>query len=786
MQTHATTEKTNSSSFVNKKKLQPFFTPVAVQPKLTIGAVDDHYEREANATADKVMRMADHDIVSPKPAPVNIQRKCAACEEEDKLQRKEKEDDGILMTKPIMDFPLQRKCAHCEEEEKHLQRKKMTSASPEISSSVNDVLQSTGQSLDPATQTFMESRFGYDFSRVQIHNDSMAHRSSSDINAYAYTHGSHIVFGTGQYQPQTQSGKHLLAHELTHVVQQGSAGTIAGTINRKEGDDAKRPLTRYEEIEQSIDTPGEYEAIAHPFGISLYNFAINRYYLKNEHRAALKKLSKLLQSSKSNALTLYIVGNTDSTGSPAINDPLSVHRAASVRNFLKDLTGKKYPMEGEGENNPFVANETDTGRSRNRRVDIEIRSSHHDDPTPVPKNNPDLPPAYAHFYKPEIYQDTLWEGETTDDCPHFWSCIDIHLPIFPFWLPKCARLAIECFGAENPEACIEFYKDCTDDDEKKKKPHACPEHVYLPSGRLPVFAEWNVMILHGPFRMEIDFEDNPEKGCYCSCGEYEQIVRGYMETEFTDGTVSRRNHCLMPGIYLEENTFHEDGLCLPNTEYGHRSNPPRLTDTRDEDGDGEYFIDRFFSTQSDGCHYFGIDQPAFGPWDPPREVRRTWFLEFNGYPVDTCINPGTRTPIEEHRHAWYIRAEVRRPAPKVTTKPGGSGPGGAGPGGTVKSKRATPTKAKTNPPQAYPSGYGGGIDKDAKVGQSFNMTVTFRLRGQSDVYSYTIPVKVIEPTNADFITIETLNDDNLNFAPPSEPEIVLQAHKKIRIERSTL
>jgi hypothetical protein len=81
-------------------------------------------------------------------------------------------------------------------------------------------LSTGGRGLEPSTRNFMEPKFGYDFSNVKIHNDSTAHQSASNINALAYTHGNNIVFGAGQYQPGTQAGKHLLAHELTHVVQQ--------------------------------------------------------------------------------------------------------------------------------------------------------------------------------------------------------------------------------------------------------------------------------------------------------------------------------------------------------------------------------------------------------------------------------------------------------------------------------------------------------------------------------------------------------------------------------------
>lgn len=171
------------------------------QPKLTINEPNDIYEQEADAVADKVMRMpaagTNQAFFRQKPAPVSAIQKCA-CEEEEKLQRKE---EG-------------------QAEEVHLKTGDDNSAGMTATPAVHDAINSSGQTLDGGTKNFMESRFGYDFSDVQIHNDSLAHRSSTDINALAYTHGNHIVFGEGQYRPDSDSGKQLLAHELTHVVQQ--------------------------------------------------------------------------------------------------------------------------------------------------------------------------------------------------------------------------------------------------------------------------------------------------------------------------------------------------------------------------------------------------------------------------------------------------------------------------------------------------------------------------------------------------------------------------------------
>lgn len=179
------------TALVSQHINRPFF-PFSLQPKLTINHPDDVYEREADAMADRVMRMPDH------------------------------EDMAQPFFRPRISS-LQRKCAHCEEEEKNLQRKELnneiTTASDGMESYVNQ-LNNRGQSLSKQAISFFEPRFGHDFSQVKVHTDLVAAKSAQSINALAYTSGSHIVFNQGQYSPETDSGKRLLGHELTHVVQQ--------------------------------------------------------------------------------------------------------------------------------------------------------------------------------------------------------------------------------------------------------------------------------------------------------------------------------------------------------------------------------------------------------------------------------------------------------------------------------------------------------------------------------------------------------------------------------------
>jgi len=123
-----------------------------------------------------------------------------------------------------------------------IQRSESNGGSLSNSSSVSDSLQSGGQPMDDMTRSFMEQQFSYDFSKVRIHNDATAHQSSTDINANAYTQGKDIVFASGKYQPNTDDGKKLLAHELTHVVQQRNSSKTS--IQRSVADTSVCTRTR--------------------------------------------------------------------------------------------------------------------------------------------------------------------------------------------------------------------------------------------------------------------------------------------------------------------------------------------------------------------------------------------------------------------------------------------------------------------------------------------------------------------------------------------------------------
>ena len=212
------TKKTLNIAGKNKDPKTGFF----FQPRLTINTLGDEYEREADAKADKVMGM-----------PVN--------------------DRPFFSQKPISVSQVQRKCAHCEEEEKKgILRKEVDNNEAVADHSAENYISSLngkGQSLTSSQKKFFEPRFGYDFSEVKIHNNPDAVKSSRSINALAYTTGNNIVFNENQFSPETDSGKKLLAHELTHVVQQNkSVGQKSIQRQDKDADDKNLQITKRIEL----------------------------------------------------------------------------------------------------------------------------------------------------------------------------------------------------------------------------------------------------------------------------------------------------------------------------------------------------------------------------------------------------------------------------------------------------------------------------------------------------------------------------------------------------------
>jgi hypothetical protein len=174
-----------------------------IQTKLTINEPGDKYEQEADRIAEQVMRIPDPGTtkgaaVSGRARGAHLQRMCSDCEEE--LHRQPVEGEkNVLRSGGFPD-----------------QTARLTS---DVEANIN-TLRNGGQPLPRSVRAFFEPRFGRDFSQVHVHADAPAANAAQVINARAFTLGRDIVFGTGQYAPDTRAGKQLLAHELVHVVQQ--------------------------------------------------------------------------------------------------------------------------------------------------------------------------------------------------------------------------------------------------------------------------------------------------------------------------------------------------------------------------------------------------------------------------------------------------------------------------------------------------------------------------------------------------------------------------------------
>lgn len=183
-------------------------TAATLRPKLTVNEPGDAFEQEADRVADQVVNGTGNPLTGPGSDPTKVQRMCSDCEEEDK--------------------------------EESVQRKSSSGADATVSSEAQSYIQSMdsgGASLSEPETQYYEPRFGRSFGNVKIHTGGAADKAAKSINARAFTVGSNIAFANGEYDSGSVSGRKLLAHELTHTLQQssgadyvqrGSAGLLGG------------------------------------------------------------------------------------------------------------------------------------------------------------------------------------------------------------------------------------------------------------------------------------------------------------------------------------------------------------------------------------------------------------------------------------------------------------------------------------------------------------------------------------------------------------------------------
>jgi hypothetical protein len=262
---------------------------LTLQTKLKISEPGDQYEQEADRIADQVMR-------SPEPT---IQHQMEPNKEKERMVQREAISNSITSL------------------QSHSTDQDQPSEVPPI---VDEVLKSTGQPLDKEPRTFMEHQFGYDFGRVRVHADPKGNESAQTLHANAFTVGDHLVFDAGRYAPSTHTGRTLLAHELTHVVQQSS-----GNSSSLQRDDVK-PVARIDvAIVLGDDEISMTEARS-------YASTVLRVTSGEDAKKKLVALGKPIG-------TIYVVSHSNRSGEVQVESEIGTISHIKLSDFSKDLKG---------------------------------------------------------------------------------------------------------------------------------------------------------------------------------------------------------------------------------------------------------------------------------------------------------------------------------------------------------------------------------------------------------------------------------------------------------------
>lgn len=181
----------------------------ALQPKLMVGAANDPFEREADKTADDVMSIGAAPRIGGGGVAASLMR-------------------WVRRALGKADPPAKKD----EDDKKKLVQKEALGPGPAVvpsgvETSIDAMSAGGGSPLSPSLRALFEPRFGYDFTDVRVHTGPTAGGAASALGARAFTVGDHVFFGPGEYQPASQQGQRLIAHELTHTIQQKPAGARA-------------------------------------------------------------------------------------------------------------------------------------------------------------------------------------------------------------------------------------------------------------------------------------------------------------------------------------------------------------------------------------------------------------------------------------------------------------------------------------------------------------------------------------------------------------------------------
>jgi outer membrane protein OmpA-like peptidoglycan-associated protein len=357
-----------------------------LQAQLRIGQPGDAFECEADRVADAMAgpaapRGSLPGISQIHGAGTGALRRCAHCGGD----RGASESGGTLAG--TVQGALQRKCQCAQgKDDELMQRRETPGETPRVPAGFTAQLaglRGAGAPLSPAQRSFFEPRFGHDFGAVRLHTGALAESSAEAVRARAFTLGNDVVFGRGEYSPDSPSGRHLLAHELTHVVQQ------TPMVLRRQPLQQRGPAG-------PTNTTGTVSSVAAASGSGLQSqvsplmayfmgsttlegFASGSAALTIAHRQEIHRIA-LVQS---DLLVLYplskvqVIGHSDTVGGASVNRTMGQARADAVKAALiaNGIAEALLVTESVGEGKPQpVPTRNEVPEARNRSVEVRFHA----------------------------------------------------------------------------------------------------------------------------------------------------------------------------------------------------------------------------------------------------------------------------------------------------------------------------------------------------------------------------------------------------------------------------
>ena len=358
---------------IQAKRITAEGTITGIQRKLTVGAADDQYEREADHIARQIVNMPDSAVAesSRQRSPLQeSQPQTPQVQPHPSLQdAKFSGAPPLPQRQAVSAVSVQRASAGLSE---------AFDAGDEMESQL-DQSKGQGSPLPDAVREYMEPRFGADFQNVRVHTGNNAIQMNRAIGAQAFTHGSDIFFGGGSNPANLE----LTAHELTHVLQQTGAAEQKNparkiqrdTCSNSDSDEARFAGQNEGKVFKSGDNPKE------PTEVILWNFCVGESQLREQHKLSLKQDTPrwkglLVGTATSPAtrpeLRIKIKGTASGSGNKTGNEKIGLERAESLKSFLESegIPASFITVEGVGSTLPLADETSAENMARNRRVEL--------------------------------------------------------------------------------------------------------------------------------------------------------------------------------------------------------------------------------------------------------------------------------------------------------------------------------------------------------------------------------------------------------------------------------